>query len=418
MRRKSAILFALLSLLIAGQAFGQKKTTLVIAGRDGDYGNAMQLAVDAYLATHPDVRIELFKMSGDDIYQKTVIDLKSGAGSYDLILIDDPKALQYQKAKWLENLDALYKKAGKSVDADFISNVLDLCRYPNASSGTLYALPFVGNVSLFAYRKDLFAKYGLAAPATWTDVLSGAKKIAEKEPGVSGVSFRGVKGNPVLTAFLPVFWSFGADFMDAKGKPTVNSPEGIKALEYFIELSKLAPKSLPMNNTAQVRDALLGGSVGIAPEVWPAWLGKMDDPSQSLVAGKVAVGKHPAQVKKSSPMIGIWHIAIPAASKNKAVAFDFLQFVTSAQMQKKMALEAGLPPSRASIFSDPDILKAHSWYPAIKDALENGVARPRTMYWSEIENIMGASVQEALIGEKTAAQALTEANEKLAKVLK
>jgi multiple sugar transport system substrate-binding protein len=408
----------LLSLLVVGQVFGQKKTSLVIAGRDGDYGNAMQIAVDAYLATHPDVRIELFKMSGDDIYQKTVIDLKSGAGTYDLILIDDPKAIQYQKAGWLESLDGLYKKAGKTPDKDFIQNILDLCRYPSGPKGDLYALPFVGNVSLFAYRKDLYAKHGLQAPATWSDVLAGAKKIAAAEPTVSGVSFRGVKGNPILTAFLPVFWSFGADFMDAKGKPIVNSPEGIKALEFFLELSKLAPKSLPMNNTAQVRDALLGGSVAIAPEVWPAWLGKIDDPTQSLVAGKVAVGKHPGQVKKSSPMIGIWHASIPAASKNKAAAFDFLLFLTSAEIQKKMALEAGLPPSRSSVFADADILKKHAWYPAIKDALESGVSRPRTMYWSEIENIMGASVQEAVIGEKTPAQALNEANEKLAKILK
>jgi multiple sugar transport system substrate-binding protein len=417
MVKKIAIIALALSLLVCS-AYAQKQVKLVIAGRDGDYGNAMQVAVDAYAAKNPNVIFELLKLSGDDIYQKTVIDSKSGTGTYDLILIDDPKAMQYQQAGWLEDLDAMYKKAGRTVDSDFISTTIDLCRFPNGAKGKLFSLPFVGNVSLFAYRSDLFTKYGLAAPKTWNDVLVAAKKISENEPSVAGVSFRGVKGNPILTAFLPIFWSFGADFMDASGKATVNSPEALRALKFFLELAKYAPKSVPMNNTAQVRDGLLAGTVGIAPEVWPAWLGKIDDPTASVVAGKVKIGKHPADVKKSAPMIGIWHVAIPAASKNKQAAFDFLDFLTSKETQKLMVLKAGLPPSRVSVFADKEILAKYPWYPAILEALESGYARPRTLYWAEIENTMGGLVQEALIGAKTPEQALNEANAKIAEILK
>jgi multiple sugar transport system substrate-binding protein len=416
MAKKAAILILSLAVLVCG-VYAQKQVKLVIAGRDGDYGNAMQVAVDAYMAKNPNVSFDLLKLSGDDVYQKTVIDLKSGTGTYDLILIDDPKAMQYQQAGWLEDLDAMYKKSGKAVDADFISTTMDLCRFPNGSKGKLYSLPFVGNVSLFAYRTDLFAKYGLPAPKTWNDVLAAAKKISESDPSVSGVSFRGVKGNPILTAFLPIFWSFGADFFDASGKPIVNSPEAVRALKFFLELAKYGPKSAPMNNTAQIRDGLLAGTVGIAPEVWPAWLGSLDDPNQSKVAGKVKVTKHPADVKKSSPMIGIWHAAIPASSKNKQAAFDFLTFLTSKETQKLMVLKAGLPPSRKSVFEDKEILAKYPWYPAILEALEDGVARPRTLYWAEIENTMGGLIQEALIGSKTAEQALGESNAKIAEIV-
>ncbi len=137
----------------------------------------------------------------------------------------------------------------------------------------------------------------------------------------------------------------------------------MKALKFFLELAKYGPKSTPMNNTAQVRDGLLAGTVGIAPEVWPAWLGKIDDPNESKVAGKVKITKHPEEVKKSSPMIGIWHIAIPAASRNKDAAFDFLTFLTSRETQKLMVLKAGLPPSRVSVFEDKEILAKYPWYP-------------------------------------------------------
>jgi multiple sugar transport system substrate-binding protein len=417
--KKAVFCVLALLLILSGPLFAQKAVKLVIAGRDGDYGNAMQVAVDAYKIQHPEVNIELLKLSGDDIFQKTVIDLKSGTGTYDLILIDDPKAMQYQRAGWLEDLGALYKKAGKTVDSDFIGSTMDLCRYPNGPSGKLYGLPFVGNVSLFAYRTDLFKKYGCVDPKTWTDVLAAAKKISAGEgEGVSGVILRGVKGNPIVTAYLPMFWAFGGEIFDKEGKPTLNSPAGMKAIAYFLELAKYAPKGTPMNSTAQVRDTLLGGGAAIAPEVWPAWLGAMEDPEKSKVVGKVKVMKHPGEVAKSASMIGIWHIAIPSASRNKQAAFDFLQFVTSKEIQKKMAIDAGLPPSRASVYDDAEVLKLRPWYPAVRDALANGKARPRTLYWAEIENILGGYLQQALIGEKMPEAALNEANAAIADAIK
>ncbi|HET7839158.1 MAG TPA: extracellular solute-binding protein, partial [Rectinemataceae bacterium] len=385
---------------------------------DGDYGNAMQVAVDAYTALHPEVSFELLKLSGDDLYQKSVIDLRSGTGTYDLILIDDPKALQFQMAGWLADLGDMYRKAGRAVDPDFIPSLANLCRLPNNPGGKLYGLPFVGNVSLFAYRADLYKKYALPDPKTWSDVLVAAKKISESEEGTNGVTFRGVKGNPIVTVFLPVFWAFGGELLDAKGQPTVNSPEGVKALSYFLELAKYAPKGVAMNNTAQVRDALLAGTAGIAPEVWPAWLGNMDDPKLSKVAGKVRVMKHPGEVKQSAPMIGIWHIAMPAATRNKDAAFAFLDFVTSRETQKLMAIKAGLPPSRSSVYDDAEVLKLRPWYPAVRDALVNGKARPRTQVWGEIENVLGDYLQMALIGDLKPEAALNEANAKLVQVLK
>ena len=130
MIKKTVVL--LLSLCVVLSAVSaQKQIKLVIAGRDGDYGNAMQVAVDAYMEKNPNVKFDLLKLSGNDLYQKTVIDLKSNIGTYDLILIDDPKVLQYQQSGWLADLDALLRQSGKKLDNDFIPNIIDLCRYPN-----------------------------------------------------------------------------------------------------------------------------------------------------------------------------------------------------------------------------------------------------------------------------------------------
>jgi len=413
------LLLALLLVPFLIWAGGQEESGLMrltIAGRDGAYGDGMQLAADEYAKSHPNVTFEVLKLSGASVFEKTVIDMKAGAGTYDLIMIDDPNAPQFQKAGWLTDLDALYKKNDLSLDADFIPTLIKLGRYPYSDSGTLYAMPHVGNVELFAYRTDLFKKYGFGRPEKWDDVLAAAKAIKAGEPEISAVLFRGAKGNPIVTGFLPIFWSFGAKILE-NGKPVLDSPEALNALNFYLELAKFAPEGVSMYQSAQVKDAIYSGKGAMAIEVWPGWIKNLDNPAESAVVGKVEVIKHPGQVKKSSPLIGVWLLGIPDASKHKDTAFDFLQFITSADVQEKLSGEAGIPPTRKSVHEIQALIDKYAWYPAQLEGLQNGVGRPRTNKWKEIEAALGTYLQLALIGDLSAEEALNKANDKIKEIV-
>jgi len=390
--------------------------TLTIAGRDGAYGDAMQLAADEYSKLNPDVSFEILKLSGSSLFEKSVIDMKAGVGTYDLVLIDDPNATLIQKAGWLADLGTMYDDNGMTLDSDFIAPLAKLGRYPYSDDGTLFCLPMVGNVELFAYRRDLMEKYGLAAPDTWDDVMTAAKTLDANEPDIEPVLFRGSKGNPIVTGFLPLFWAFGGEVL-TNGKSSMDSAEALAALEFYLELAKYAPEGVAMYQSAQVKDAVYSGRGAMAIEVWPGWIKNLDNPDESAVVGKVVVTKHPAQVEKSSPMIGVWLAGIPEASNNKSTAFDFLQFLTSADMQEKMADATGIPPSRTSVHQVPSLIEKYAWYPAQLDGLQNGVARPRTNKWKEIEEALGTYLQLALIGEMDAREALAEVHAKINEIV-
>jgi len=392
---------------------------LVIAGRDGTYGKALQLAVDTYLEKNPEMVIELLKLPYAGLMEKIVIDLKEATGAYDLLMMDDTWVTGFGSANWLTNLTEFFKEKGAELDPDFVGAAVDAARYPyERGKAPVFGLPFVGNVELFVYRKDLFEKHGLSAPPkTWDDVLNAAKTIGEKEEGVYGVVFRGVKGNPITSGFLPIFWAFGAEIVDADGNPAVNSPEGIAALKFFLGLAKYAPEGVATHNASEVRDALLAGGAAIATEVWPAWVPDLDDPEKSKVVGKMEVTVHPGQAAKPAPMIGVWHLAIPEASKRKDVALDFLRFVTSKEMQKKMALEVGLPPTRASVYTDSEVVAKYRWYPTQLKALEASKVRPRLPEWLEMDGKIGTYLNLALVGDRTPEEALNELNAEIAEIL-
>jgi multiple sugar transport system substrate-binding protein len=377
----------------------------------------MQLAADAYSAQHPNVSFEILKLSGSALLEQTVVDLGSGTGTYDMIMIDDPNAPRMMKAGWLANLDDLYAERGMTVDPDLIPNVVQLGRYPYGPDGTLYALPHVGNVELFAYRQDLADKYGYSNARTWTDVLDAAKTIAANESDITPILFRGSKGNPIVTGFLPIYWAFGAHIL-VDGQPAFDSPEALNAMNFFLDLAKYAPDGVSMYQSAQVRDALYAGTGAIAIEVWPGWIGDLDNPEVSNVVGKVTVTTHPGQVNPSSPLIGVWLLGIPKDSKNIDTSFDFLQFITSADMQREMALETGIPPTRVSVSQDPALVEKYPWYPPQLAGLQGGMARPRTDYWGEIETAFGGFLQQALIGDLTAREALAETQKKVEEIVR
>lgn len=390
--------------------------TLTMASVNGVYGEASQYAADAYAKLHPNVNFQVLKLPYNSLYQKVVIDMKSGTGTYDLIMIDDPDAPQYMEAGWLTNLGTQLSQHGETLSPDFITAAVRVGRYPYADSGKLYALPYVGNVEMFAYRSDLFAKYGLAAPKTWTDVLADAKALKANDPSVTPIIFRGEKGNPIVSGFLPIYWAFGASILNGNNA-AVDSPQALAALNYFLSLKPYAPQGVDTWNVPQVTGALLNGTGAIATELWPSWAGDVENPQKSKVVGKVTITAPPSQTGPSSAVIGAWLLGIPKDSHNASAAFNFLMYITGKEMQTQLAANFGLAPSRKSVLQDPQLIKKYPWFPGEEQALEHGRARPRTAKWTQIQSVFGTDLQLALIGQMSPEQALKAANSQIQQIM-
>jgi multiple sugar transport system substrate-binding protein len=295
-----------------------------------------------------------------------------------------------------------------------------LCRRPY-QTGTLHAFPYVGNSQLFFYRKDLFEKHSLKPPATWNDVLVAAKTIHEKESAgangakIHGYVMRAAQGNAAVADFMPIFWAFGGEMFDASGKPTVNSPEGIAALEFMLELGKYSPPGYVSFNAAEVGAHLLQGTAAMSIN-WPAWISSFSDPSKSKVIGKIEFANVPGAQKSGQAEIGNWLIAIPRDSQNAEAAMDFLLWATSAEQMKRSA-QRGNPPTRKSLFRDAELVAKHPAYPAQLRSLESSRPRPRTPHWNEIENAFGIFLSKANSGELSPAEAMNQANAEIEKIL-
>jgi multiple sugar transport system substrate-binding protein len=408
LRGVALLLVALLLALPTAQA----QEELVIAGRDGVFGEALTLATEWFVEERPEVRIELLRLPYAGLYENLVISLRERSAAFDVVMLDDTWATEFMEAGWLLDLEA----AGMSVNPGFIGSALDVSRYPYAE-GPLYAIPHVGNVLLFAYNEAIFEARGLARPESWDDVLAAARTVSEGPDGVHGVVFRGVRGNPIVTGFLPLLWAHGADILDPAGEVVFDTPEAVAAVELFVALKDFAPVGVETYDSSEVRDALQRGDVAMAIEIWPSWIPDLDDPAVSQVVGQVEIMPAPGQVTGPAPMLGSWLLGVASDAPNPERALEFLEFVSSDEVQRRLALEVGLPPTVEGAYTDPDVVAMFRWYPAQLEALNNARARPRIPQWSQVESILGDYLQFALIGQMTPQQAVAEAHQRIESAL-
>jgi multiple sugar transport system substrate-binding protein len=114
-----------------------------------------------------------------------------------------------------------FSKFGYTADADFVQRSLDVCTWPppfgprtpgtaKDAKGELYALPELGNVQMFWYRKDLMSE-----PKDIADLIAQTKAKADPAKGVYGYSYRTRQpGRDQLNAWNR---SYGGDILTIAG---------------------------------------------------------------------------------------------------------------------------------------------------------------------------------------------------------
>jgi multiple sugar transport system substrate-binding protein len=346
----------------------------------------------------------------DSFFAKAFQDGTAKAGQYDIYIMDDPWIPQYAAAGILEDLGP----HGITMDADYPGPFADLGFWPprqgprvkgfETQDPKLVALPTIGDLQTLTYRNDVFA----TAPATWDDLVNQGKAAMASGKIKYGIVFRGVKGNPIVTSFYPIFRSFGADFFDDKWNPIFNSTEGKQAADFFVTtLKALAPKGVAEFDSDQEGAAILGGDAAAIIQYSGNAI-KSDDPAQSKVVGKLDFSVVPKQ-KSAIAQIGIFIHGVSASAPNKDNAIAFMKWLGGADAQTALA-RAGDLPVKTPAFSDAQAVQKDRLLPVALAQLNAGAqARPRTPDWNRVESILGTELNIALVAGSGGGAAMDKA---------
>jgi len=257
---------------------------------------------------------------------------------------------QFAAAGWYSDLSAMAKgEVAKEYDSAGLSQAL----LKSATfGGKLTSMPMNIEGPIFYYRTDIFKKCGIEKPASIKDVEAAAEKIKACDSSVTPFVSRGLKPAIAYT-FSNVLHNIGGTYI-VNGKSTLCSPKGKEALDTYSRLLRdFGPPGVVNYSFQQISALYRSGRVAMSFESSNELRTVMDGGERLKDTG---LAPFPAGEAGQVPTAIGWGMAVSAYSKQPSPAWYFVQWATSPEIQKRMALQ-GIAPPRPAVANDPEYRK-------------------------------------------------------------
>lgn len=300
--------------------------------------------------------------------------LKNMDKSVDVFFMDVIWPPEFANAGWALNLSSRFSIEEQN---KFLSGPISA----NTYKGNIHGVPCYLGAGLFYYRQDLLKKYHFKPPTLWEEMLKQGEAILKGENDESlhiySGQFKQYEG--LVCNIMEFIWSNGGAVVDQKtGKALLDTPAVVRSLEFVRDkiIAKAAPRGVINYEEPESLDLFIQGKT-IFHRNWPYAWAVANNPKKSKIAGKVGVGVIPAfQGHNSASTLGGWQFGINNYSMHAQEAWRFVQFMTSHETQKILALDAGLAPTRKSVYQDPEVQEKRPHLNAFLPAFENTRPRP------------------------------------------
>jgi multiple sugar transport system substrate-binding protein len=381
------------------------------------------------------IKVRAEKVPPGQIRQKAMLDLSSKTATYATHAADPMYYPLYVSNKWVEPLDKYLNDASLTDPAWFnYADILKAWRDADSVDGKPYGIPYDGEVTVQVYRKDLYAAKGLKPADTYDQLVSNAKALNDPANRSYGLALRGFSGAGQNMYIYPsLFRGFGGDWFHNKTL-TVNSPEAVKALEWYVAtLTQYAPPAVRNWNWPDIADAFSQGTVATYLDAHSS-AAVITNPEKSKVVGKIAYARWP-KGPNGKRVTSIWNWGFPInaslTEKQKKATWLFISWAASAETQARTSWKFDGPAKRSglnrvSLWKSPEFAAAmkdagDNFIPAALESLEQDTDvewRPRVPQWPAVGETMATAIQSALVGQKKPKEALDEAQARIAQIMK
>ncbi len=393
------LFFIVISLLGFGAQYSYAKepTTLVFLTWKPNQPEVWNRLVKEFHRLNPGIRVK-FQVGPHSSTQYHAIvtqRLKNKDTNVDVFFMDVIWPPEFANAGWCMDLTHRFPVQDQE---KFLHGPIAANRY----KGKIYGVPCYLGAGLFYFRKDLLQTYHYKPPKTWQEMVDQGRMIigGEKEKilHIYSAQFKQYEG--LVCDMLEFIWSNGGSVIDQKtGEPTLDHPDVINAISFVRDqiIGKAAPEGVINYEEPESLDLFIQGKA-IFHRNWPYAWSVANNPQKSKIAGKVGVGMLPAFAgHNSASTLGGWQFGINRLSRHPQEAWQFIQYMTSHQAQKILALEAGLAPTRRSVYNDPDVQDRMPHLRAFLPAFERARPRPLSPVYPMISQELQRFFSQAIV---------------------
>ena len=340
------MLFALCAPTVFAES-ANETISMVIWG--GDARKAAYEELFAPFTEKTGISVEITLVPLEEIVTKTSAQIAAGQ-PYDMVWLTEAMLPQFIATDNLEDISAIMEDSeynfadiSPSVCANYIKD------------GKLYAVPFTSSPRVWFYNKNLIAQAGLEDPLelaqkgewTYDKLFEMSRAISDLSDSTYGFSIWNYSSPNDWNILLDWTWSHGASFFNEDmSKCTINTPEGIAALDIYKQCIKDGLTTTPDSSIdfasgqlGFIRNAIsLKGTLTDVDFEWdiiPNPIGPVED-------APVAVG--------------VAAYSVPKGSAHKEAAMEAIKYITSEELMGSDFLMTNFSPLRASVLSSDKFL--------------------------------------------------------------
>jgi len=257
------------------------------------------------------------------------------------------------------------------------------------------AIPLYSMAYGLYYNKKLFQQAGIAnPPTTWDELVADGKKLTAG--GKYGLAIEGGNQSENIHNAFAFGKQHGADFFDAAGKPTFDTPEAVAAIKQYVDFiarDKIAaPGNAEYAANQSVTDFATGKAAMLMWQVAGANLKShgMNPDQYGMVPIPVPVGA--TGLKATSSMVAGINLAVFKNSKNLDGALQLVKFMTSKDESVALNKAFGSIPPVKDAQGDPAF--ATPELKTISEVLATRAAPlPQVPNESQFETLVGTAVK-------------------------
>ena len=393
MRKLIAVLLTLCMMISLVSLAGAEDVTITFAFWDNNQEPGMTAVAEAYMAAHPDVKIEVQVTPWNEYWTKLEASALGGAMP-DVFWMHSNQFFKYVTANTLLPLDFEYDYT------PYPAGVTSLYTFNDVH----YAVPKDYDTIALVYNKEIFDNAGIAYPDdtwTWDTLLETAKKLTDPEKGIYGFGAPNDRQSGYLNL---VYQNEGFAFED--GKSGYDQAATQEAIQWWVDLQKVHQVSPSQESFVDmgVDDQMQAGKLAMC--FTGSWM-MSSYTNNELFADKFDLAVLPQGKTRASIYNGLGY-AGAASTKYPEVVKDFIQFCGTEEANKLQAEKKAAIPAYAGTehyFTDNFTTINIACYP---EMIAYGVQYPfspnKSLWEPQEEELMN----EVYAGSKTVEEACNE----------
>jgi multiple sugar transport system substrate-binding protein len=349
---------------------------------------ALQHLTDEFHAANPNITVTL---EGSPDYNTLETNEKNAVAAKKAPTIG--QAYESSVSEFADSgvIDPLNSYVGNSASSLYqgVRNDLKLC------DGNTWMWPFSKSVYVNFYNPSLLTSANLSVPTTWDQFASDAKAVSHNgvtaisiDPGGAGSLTSGAIWYEILAQ------AFGTPVFDKDGQPQFNSAAAVKAMQYLVDLKRSGALA---TGKGYPGETALGAGKGLYDISSIAGYSY----EKQAVGGRfpLATADLPAGPAGQANQMNGGNLVIfsQASAEQKAAAWKYMQFLSSASSQAYWSTQTGYVPVTPQALSQmSEFTSANPWMTTAANALQHSTGSVPAPWGDKAQSELAIALADVL----------------------